>query len=114
MTKFARTFITTLIVLGGSNIAHAADDTFTTTLNIEVTASAQATYASLKKQSKITCRQEAKRSGFSLRDMPQAQMRKCEKQILNKAIKQINNRMLTAHHNKETGTTGQAQLFAQN
>jgi hypothetical protein len=114
MTKFARTFITSLIVLGGASMAHAADDTFTTTLKVDTTATVDATYASLEKQAKLTCRREISRSGYSMATVPATLKRKCETQVLTRAVKATNSSRLIALHNDHTGVKVKTLRLAKN
>ena len=114
MTKLTRTFITSLIVLGSAGQAHAADDSFTTTIKIDRTASATETYVSIKKQANMICRQQAEQSGYSLGKVSASLVQKCEKEITAAAVKSTKNRMVVALHNEKTGVKGQARLFAKN
>lgn len=113
MIKFAHSLFTGLILtIGVVSSAQAADKTFTVSLKIDKTASAEENYISLQQQAKFACKAELVYEGYRRRELAAGQKGKCEKQILSNAVSASNSQLLIIIHNGNSGAKLRIKKFA--
>lgn len=114
MTKFAKTFITGIILtFVATASAQATDETFSTTIKIDNTVSAEQAYGALKTQARRVCETELLREGFRKSELTNWVRNKCEKSILESAVKATDNPQITYVHNETWGLKHKTVSYAQ-
>ena len=88
------------MTMATSATAHAADNTFKATFKFDKTASVENNYSAFRDQARLACRAEKERAGWRRTESSTGQQRKCERQIMSKAIKATKSPMMAALHNQ--------------
>lgn len=114
MTKFAKTLITGIVLtLGAAASAQAADETFTAAFKIDNTVSAEQAYEVLKEQAREVCETELLREGFRKSELTNWVRNKCEKTVLENAVKAADHPEMTFVHNETWGLKAKRTSYAQ-
>lgn len=113
MTRFNKTVLTiaalTASIAAASTTAHAGD-TFTASFNYDKSASAEVNLNTFKTAAVAACKQQAIEAGFRKTDSTNYLVRKCQRQLLKKAVKGTNDRVLMSLYQADTNGTKTIQM----
>lgn len=100
MTKMTRIFMMSAALMMIAAPAIAKDATFQTAFNLDPSASVSVNYENFKRTAKTACRLEINRAGFRTGESTSWQQRKCEQQLLKRAVFATKNQFLIARHER--------------
>lgn len=104
MTHFKTLIIATAAIISVAGTASAGEPTYQAVFSIDKSASVSEQYASFQETAKATCKAEILRAGYRATQSTSWQQRKCERQLIEQAVRATKSKNLLAFH-KSTGPT---------
>jgi len=101
MTHFKTLTIISAAIVSIVSTASAGETTFQTVISLDRSTTAQAQYTSIQEQVKKACRSEVLKAGFRAIESTSWVQNKCERQLIERAIKSIKNKDLIALYNSQ-------------
>lgn len=104
--------ITTAAALTFASTATAGEKNFQASFSYDASAPIDVTYNSFKTDAKAVCAKELIRAGYRAAESSSFQRRKCERQLVSRAVKAAQNKDLIAYHMNGGTFTAMTRQFA--
>jgi len=101
-----------IISLSATSTASATDVNTQTSFSYNKSASADANYASFQRTANAACKAQLKSAGFRGTESTSWELRKCERDLITRAVKTTKNKDLIAFHNYSVNPVKQTRQFA--